>query len=51
MKSHEQEEERPRPGRKKKENQNTEEKDITDKGQEANNTRPKREKKKPLRYS
>ena len=51
MKSHEQEEERPRPGRKKKENQNTEEKDIIDKGQETNNTRPKREKKKPLRYS
>ena len=47
---------RPRPGRKKKEkekqeNQNEKEKDIQNKGQEKANTRPVREKKKPIRYS
>ena len=51
MKSHEQEEERPRPGRKKKENNDTEQPDKTDTEQVTNNTRPKREIKKPLRYS
>ena len=56
MESHDQEEERPRPGRKKKEkekeeDQNKREKEISNQGQEKANTRPVREKKKPIRYS
>ena len=52
----EKEEERPRPGRKKKdkekeEDQDKNEKQIIPEGQENANTRPVREKKKPIRYS
>ena len=56
MKNHDQEEERPRPGRKKKdkekqENQEKDEKEIINERQETTNTRPVREKRKPIRYS
>ena len=56
MKDNDTEEERPRPGRKRKdkekqENQNENEKQITTEGQENANTRPVREKRKPIRYS
>ena len=51
--SHDQEEERPRPGRKKKETDNseTETNTVQNQEQEKVNTRPVRERKKPIRYS
>ena len=51
--SHDQEEERPRPGRKKKETDNseTETNTVQNQEQEKANTRPVRERKKPIRYS
>ena len=56
IKSHDQEEERPRPGRKKKErdkeeDHNEKKREIPDQELEKANTRPIRERKKPIRYS